>query len=405
MDQRPADPYRLLDPETLLDPYPLYAELRANEPVHYSEAWSSWIVTRYDDVLAGFRDPRLCCDRSSTYAKALPAPVIEQLRPILDNLGSWALLVDPPRHTRLRGLVNKAFTPALVQALRPRIVTLVEALLDRVEAAGKMDIVADLASPLPVSVIAHMLGVREEDGDKLKSWSNALARFIGSGRPTPEAAAAALRGVVEMEAYFRDIIADRRRAPQDDLITALVTAQEEGQILNDRELLSTCSMVLFGGHETTTNLITNAAAILLERPEQAARLREETTRMPAAVEEFLRFDSPVQRMGRIAGEDLAIRGASIKKGQLVWLMMGSANRDEGQFPGADTLDLGRRDNKHLSFGIGAHYCVGAALGRMEAEIAIGSLLRRFPSLRASPEAPVRIRSATLRGYESLPVLV
>lgn len=405
MESQPSDPYRLLDPATLLDPYPLYARLRAEEPVHYSEAWGSWLVTRYDDVLAGFRDPRLLCDRSSTYGKMLPPPVLEQLRPILDNLGSWALLIDPPRHTRLRGLVNKAFTPRLVEALRPRVQVIVDALLDQVEAAGRLDVIADLATPLPVAVIGEMLGVQTEDGHLLKSWSNALARFMGSGRPTPEAAAAALRGVLEMEAYFREIIADRRREPRDDLLSALVSAREEGQLLDERELLSTCSMVLFGGHETTTNLIGNGLALLLERPDEAARLREDPARLPAAVEELLRFDSPVQRMGRVAGEDMEIRGAKIRRGQLVWLMMGSANRDEAQFPSAATLDLGRRDNRHLSFGIGAHFCVGAALGRMEAELSIGTFLRRFPAFRPAPEPPVRLRSATLRGYESLPALV
>lgn len=405
MTARPADPHRLLDPATLLDPYPLYAKLRAEDPVHYSEAWMGWLLTRYDDVVAGFRDARLSANRAATFAGALPPEVIERMRPLIDNFASWALMADPPRHTRLRGLVNKAFTPRLAEALRPRVQALVDELLDRVERAGRFDAVADLATPLPVAVIGAMLGVRAEDGGRLKGWSDAIARFMTAGRPSPEIGAVAVRSVLEMEAYFREIIAERRRAPREDMITALITAQEEGQILDERELLSTCTMVLFGGHETTTNLIGNAVHLLLPRPEERARLRDEPARLPVAVEEILRFEAPVQRMGRVASEDLEIGGARIRKGQLVFMIMGSANRDEAHFPEADRLDLERRENKHVSFGLGTHYCVGAALGRMEAEIAIGALLRRFPGLRAADEAPVRVRSVTLRGFESLPALL
>jgi hypothetical protein len=400
-----ADPYRLVDPVTLDDPYPVYARLRAEDPVHHSEAWDAWLLTRYDDVLAGFRDGRLSASRAGTIGRSAPPAVLERLRPLIDNLASWALMVDPPLHTRLRGLINKAFSPRLAEALRPRIQSIVDALCDRAAAAGSIDVVTDFATPLPVAVIGAMLGVPPEDSDRLKAWSDALAAFVGHSRHAPEVVAASVRAVVEMEAYFRGVIAERRRAPREDLLSALIAAQEGGQILDERELLSTCTMVLFGGHETTTNLIGNAVHLLLSRPEERARLRDEPSALPAAVEEFLRFEPPVQRMGRVTAEDVEIAGVTIPKGKVVFLMIGSANRDESQFPAADRLDLARRDNKHLAFGIGTHYCVGAALGRMEAEIAIGTLLRRFPSMRAAPEPAQRLRLATIRGFRTLPVLL
>jgi cytochrome P450 len=405
MTTEPADPYRLLDPATLDDPYPVYARLRAEAPAYFSEGWNAWLVTRYDDVLAGFRDPRLSANRAATFAATLPPDVRERLRPIIDNLASWVLFLDPPSHTRLRALLNRAFTPRLAEALRPRMQALVDGLCDRVEPAGHMDVVADLASPLPVAVIGAMLGVRPEDGHRLKGWSHALAAFLGAGRPTPDSVAAALRGIVEMEAYFRDVIADRRRSPQDDLISALVAAQDEGRLLDDRELLSTCSMVLFGGHETTTNLIGNAIHLLLSRPQERTRLRDAPTSLPAAVEEFMRYEAPVQRMGRVTTEPLEIAGTPLPKGQLVFLMLGAANRDPAHFPDPDRLDLERRDNRHLAFGLGTHYCIGAALARLETELTLGTLLRRFPDLRSAPEPAPWLRSATLRGFRSLPVLL
>ena len=394
----PIDPLTTTD---LADPHPALARLRDQAPVHRSELWGGWVITRHADVSAGFRDPRLSADRAGSFAARLPPPLRERLAPLLQNLSGWALISDPPAHTRLRGLVNKAFTPRLTEQLRPQIQALCDRLLADIT-TPEFDFIAALANPLPVLVIGAMLGLPDADRHRLKAWSDAIAHFIGAAVPTAEHAAAATRCIVELEAYFRDVVAERRRHPGDDLISTLIAAEEQGSILSEQELLSTCTMVLFGGHETTTNLIANAVALLLDHPEQHARLLADPALLPGAIEETLRFDSPVARMGRIAREDIAWHDQTIPAGDKVWLSIAAANRDERQFTAADQFDITRSDNRHLGLSIGPHYCVGAALGRAEAQIAVATLLRRHPALRRLPGA-ARIDSATIRGFSCLPV--
>ncbi|MFL5351455.1 cytochrome P450 [Archangium sp.] len=398
-----VDPFGLLKPESLQNPYPVYARLRAEAPVYFSEALRAWLLTRYEDVLAAFRDPRLSSRLTSGYGKLLPPAVLEQLTPVLRNLASWALFTDRPEHTRLRGLLNKAFTPKVTENLRPRIQALVDELLDAVAPAGRMDVIADLASPLPVIVIGELLGLPREDRHLLKAWSDMLVGFLGATRVTPELFAEAVRGIVSMEDYLRQVIAERRKRPGEDLISRLSAAEEQGSLLSEQELLSTCTLVLFGGHETTTNLIGNAVNALLEHPDQLEVLRREPGAGVSAIEEVLRFDSPVQRQMRLTSEDLELGGQRIPKGQTVVLMIGSANRDPAQFPEPDRLDVRRQDNRHLTFGMGAHFCLGAPLGRLEAQLALGTLLRRFPGLKRSGGTPHRVENLSLRGFASLPV--
>lgn len=392
----------LLTPADALDPYPALAALRDRAPAHWSAWWGGWVLTRYADVSAGFRDPRLSADRAGSFAARLPEPVRQRLEPLIKNLASWALICDPPAHTRLRGLVNKAFTPRLSERLRPQIQAIADDLIDAMRGEHSVDLVAALANPLPVLVIGAMLGLPAADSGRLKSWSDALAHFLGGAVPTPDIAAAALRCVLEMEDYFRGVIAERRRNPGEDLISGLLAAEENGSILHEQELLSTCTMVLFGGHETTTNLIANTVHLLLTHDGARLRVQAEPTLLAGAIEETLRYESPVARMGRLATEDLDLHGQRIKQGDKVWLSIAAANRDERQFSDPERFDPARADNRHLGFSVGPHYCVGAALGRLEAQIAVGTLLRRFPDLQLAGAAP-RIDNATIRGFASLPL--
>lgn len=398
------DPYGLSRPEMRNDPYSVYARLRREAPAYYSEGWKGWLLTRYVDVLAGFKDARLSANRSEGFGQALPPAVREQLLPLTRNFASWALMVDAPTHTRLRSLINRAFTPRMAELLRPNIQSLVDELLETARAAGNVDFVRDLATPLPVIVIGEMMGLPREDRHRLKEWSDAIATFMGARQRTPEVVKKVVHAIQEMEDYFRGLIAKRRQNPGEDLLSALLAAEEQGNILNEQELLSTCTMVLFGGHETTTNLIAGGLYTLLRHPEQWKALRESPELVSPAVEELLRFEAPVQRQGRVVAEDFELHGQTLRKGERVFLVMGSANRDAEQFPEPERLDVRRKENRHLTFGMGAHYCVGAALGRMEAQVTFTTLLRRFPDIAlATPKELDWVDNLTIRGLESLPV--
>ncbi|XXY45740.1 cytochrome P450 [Sorangium sp. So ce269] len=397
------DPFRLQSPETLANPYPVYARLREEAPVYFSAGYNGWLVTRYDHVAAGFRDPRLSAKRSSAFVTKLPDEVRQRLEPLRRNLASWALLLDPPEHTRIRSLINKAFVPRLVEGLRPRVEALVNELLDAVAPAGRMDVLRDLGDLLPLLVIGEVLGVPAEDRHKLKGWSNALGGFLGAGRPTLEIAGGALSAVAELEEYFRGVIAARRQSPGSDLLSQLIVAEEQGMILGEQELLSTCCMLLFGGHETTKNLIGNGLLALLRHPAARDELRGSPMLVGPAVEELLRYDSPVQWMSRIALEDIELDGARIPKGDRAFLVLGAANRDPAQFPEPDQLDFHRTDIRHISFGLGVHYCAGAALARVEAQTAIATFVRRFPNAELS-SAPLTWRmNPGVRGLAAIPV--
>lgn len=383
------------------NPHPTYARLQSESPVYFSDAWKSWLVLRYDDVMACYRDPRLSANRAGAFSALLPEPLRPVAEPIVRNLSSWALLVDPPSHTRLRALLNQAFTPRLVHSLVPRIEAVVDGLLAPLSANTDVDLVKALAEPLPVAVIGELLGVSRDAWPRLKTWSTHLVSFMGAARVTVELLQNAAQAVGELEAFFRSELEARQKTPQNDLLTNLLAAREQGSILSEQELLSTCCMALFGGHETTTNLIGNALFHLLQQPPDVLPTLRDPSKMSTAIEEIMRFESPVQRMGRIVTEDLTLRGQLIPKGQRLFLMLGAANRDPLQFASADRLILDRKDNRHVGFGFGAHYCVGAALGRQETSISLLRLLARFPSLRLLSAAPAWHPNATVRGPSSL----
>jgi hypothetical protein len=402
-----ADPYGLERAAQTRDPYPAYARLRAEAPVHESAFWGGYLVTRHADVAAGFRDPALSASRISAYGRGLSPEVRERIAPLLRNFSFWTLFMDPPAHTRIRGLIARAFTPRIVESLSPRIEAVVESLLDAVGTRPGFDAIEELSAPLPVTVIGELLGLPRADDARLKHWSDALGAFLGAPRLSQERLASAVQGVQEMEAYFRQAIDERRRRPGDDLLSMLCAAHDEEGRLDEQELVSTACMLLFGGHETTTNLIGNGLHLLLHHPAQADILRARPSALEGAVEEILRYEAPTQRQGRLAREDVEIAGVRIPAGSRVWLVMGAANRDAAEFSNADQFDVLRPGGRHFSFGFGAHFCIGAALGRLEAKIALGAVLRRFPRLALSAEAreaPQWLDNLTIRGLSRLPLL-
>jgi pimeloyl-[acyl-carrier protein] synthase len=381
-------------PEFIEDPYPLYHRLRAEDPVHQSPL-GLWVLSRYDDILMLLRDPRF----GRRGFQALISARFGRA-----GLGPSMLLQDPPDHTRLRTLVNKAFTPRVIEGLRGWIQQMVDALLDAAADRGEMDLIADFAYPLPVSVICEMVGVPAQDRDRFRHWSNDVARSLDAlVLADPDVVARASAAGDAMNAYFRDLVAERRRAPRGDLLSALIAVEEAGDRLSTEELFANVVLLLLAGHETTANLLGNGVLALLRHPEELLRLRRDPSMIESAVEELLRYDSPVQRVSRITNEDVTIGDRTIPTGSLVLALLGAANRDPAHFAGPDRLDLTREDNRHLAFGWGIHFCLGAPLARLEGQIAIGSLLRRMPRLSLATDRVEWRQTATLRGLTTLPV--
>ena len=385
-------------PEFVADPYPTYHRLRAEDPVHHS-ALGFWVLTRYADVIAMLRDPRLVKEPIAAFVAARFGMAVPP------GLGLSMLDRDPPDHTRLRGLVSKAFTPKALEALRPHIRQIVDGLLAKVEGKGEMDLIEEFAYPLPVRVICEMLGVPVADHERFKGWGLDIARGLDAIMlpPDSEVARRSMAGRHALAGYFRELIAERRAAPREDMLSALIAAEEAGDKLNEDELLATCLLLLVAGHETTVNLIGNGSLALLRHPAEFRKLRENPGLIGSAVEELLRYDGPVQRTARIPSEDITIGGRTIPKGDMVMPFLGAADRDPAQFPDPDSLDITRGDNRHIAFGMGIHFCLGAPLARMEGQIAINTLLRRLPKLALAGPRPEHRQSLTLRGLVSLPV--
>ncbi len=395
--------YNPFIPEVHANPYPVYSRLRAEDPVHWSPLMEAWILTRYDDVTAVLTDSRFSANRRLARSRFAQEALRreEEFGPL--GRSQTMLTSDPPQHTRLRGLVSKAFTPRTVESLRPRIQDIVDNLLDAVQGSGHLDLIRDLAYPLPVIVIAEMLGIHPEHRDQFKRWSDEIVATLDGTFNTPEVLERARKSVSELADYFRGVIEQRRRQPQQDLISGLIAAEEGGHILNEDEMLATARLLLVAGNETTTNLIGNGMLALMRNPAQLHKLRDDPSLIPTAVEELLRYDGPVQATGRVAMEDLEISGRLIKKGQLVFSLLAAADRDPAQFENPDHLEITRHPNEHVAFGDGIHFCLGAPLARTESQIAIGTLLRRIPNARLETDDPPWGRSFILRGLKSLPL--
>jgi cytochrome P450 len=401
---RGADPslslYRLLDPEVLANPYPLFHRLRTEDPVHWDPFLHAWVVTRYADVVTVLY--KFSADRTPT-PEQLAAMGLEALTPIARVMVKQMLFLDAPAHTRLRGLASYAFTPRRVAVLREHIQEITNRLLDAAAERGRMDVIADLGAPLPAIVTAEMLGVPTEDHQQLKNWSADFAEVLGNFQHNPDRAARMLRATEGMAEYFRARIREQQRRPREGLINALLTAEIDGDRLTEEEVVANCIITMVGGQETTTNLIGNGVLTLLRHPDQLARLRADLSLIPSAVEELLRFEPPSQHTARMAPDDIEMGGRRIKKRQAVIAVMAAGNRDPERFPDPDRLDLGRADNRHLSFGWGAHFCFGAPLARIEGQVALATLLQRFDRIELEPGPLVWRQNLGLRGLEALPV--
>ncbi len=392
-------------PELIADPHPIYRRLREEDPVHWSESLGGWVLSRYKEVKWALADARFSADRITPFMNHLDSTTRARIADLGRWIGMWSVFADPPQHTRLRSLMNKGFTAQALEKLRPRIQQIVDQLLDRVEPTGVMETIRDLGYPLPVTVIGEMIGVPERDLDRLKQWSDEIGLFVGSAFGVVGKWERAQEGMREMNAYFREIIRARQAEPRDDILSALISARERGDFLSEDELISTCILLLFAGHETTTHLIANGLAALLEHPDQLEKLRAYPALIPSAVEELLRFCGPVVAVARIAKESMEIEGKKIGRGQRLFCLLSSADRDPAQFPDPDRLDVERKNNAHVAFGYGIHFCLGAPLARIETQITLDALLRRYKRLELQSPKFEWHGSLVLRGVKSFSISI
>ena len=404
-DIQTLEEYDLFCDGKLADPYPFFRRLRSEDPVHRSERLNSWILTRYDDVLAASRDRRFSSDRVSVNMSALSEPDQTRFSALGEHVSNWLGFTDPPKHTRMRGLISGVFTPALAENMRDRTQEIVDELIDRVERSARMDLVGDLSYPLPATVICEILGVPAGGQRQFKVWADDIAAFVGATGPyAARAAERAERSRKELTGMFRELTLQRRREPRKDLITALAAREGEEAGLTEQELLGLCVFLFVAGFETTVSLISNGMLSLLQHRGELERLRSDPSLMETAVEEFLRYESPIQVDTRLIAEDLDLRGRSFRKGDAVMMVRAAANRDPAQFPDPDRFDVGRQNNRHVAFGWGIHFCLGAPLARIEAQIAVKTLLDRLPNLRLESDELDWWENMTLRSPRSLPVV-
>jgi pimeloyl-[acyl-carrier protein] synthase len=391
---------RLTEPEIMASPYGLYRELRETDPVHWDPFLHAWVVTRYSDILIVLS--RFSAERSLK-PEELDAMGLGALKPIFQVVAEQMLFRDPPTHTRLRSLCAAAFTPARVSLLRQHIESIANKLVDRFVDTGTADIVSDLAAPMPAIVTAEMLGVPKSDYEKLKQWSIDFAEILGNFLHDPDRVARVAASVREMSEYFRAAIRRQKTDPQEGLILSMVQAQEDGTRLNEEEMIANIILTMIGGQETSTNLISSGLLTLLRHPDQMRVLLDDPSLIPMAVEELLRYESPIQHTARVAPEDVLLGGKLIRRGQSVVAVLAAGNRDPERFPNPDLLDLKRGDKAHLAFGWSAHFCFGAPLARVEGPIAFNVLLRRLRNLKLASQEFVWRENFGLRGLVAMRV--
>lgn len=394
----------LLTPETKRNPSAFYAHLRAQEPLTYVDDFlgmgKAWIVTNYDDAIALLKDPRFTKDRRKVLSAGDEQTSIPE-SPFLALMQNM-LMVDPPNHTRLRSLVSKAFTPRMIEQLRPRIQQITDELLDAVQERGEMDLINDFAYPLPITVISEMLGIPVTDRQQFRAWTQVL---VNTGEQNQQESLKT-SAIGEFLRYIKSLLDEKRVHPGNDLTSNLVQVEENGDALSENELISMIFLLIVAGHETTVNLIGNGTLALLQHPDQMQRLQHDLSLIPAAVEELLRFTAPVNLSDeRWASEDISMHGKVIRKGEIVYASLIGANTDPKQFHHPEVLDIARQENQHLAFGKGIHYCLGAPLARLEGQIAFGTLIQRLPNLHlaSDPEQLIWNNNFMLRGLRSLPV--
>lgn len=398
--------WRPEDPENLANPFPIYARMREESPCHWSPRLKGWVLTRYADVRAVCLDPgHLSSDRLRPFFASLPGPEAARIGNIVRYLTEWLVFKDPPEHTRLRRLASRVFNVKSMNGMRPAIESISDFLLQQIGDREKFDAIADYAGPLPCMVIMDMLGVDRADLASVKRMSDEMALFIGSSRMSPDKYDTAEAATREMAAYFHRQIALRRQAPRDDLMTRLLGVQDGEDRFSDDELVATCILMLFGGHETTTNHIANGLLALMQFPDQYEKLRADPRLAAPAVEELLRFDGPSGAVVRIVTQPCELHGCQLQPGQRVFLLLNAANRDPRAFPDPDRLDIERDGLPHLSFGFGPHICLGFPLARAEGQVAFRDLLGRYRRIDPIEPSQRWIDSLVFRGMQALPVQV
>jgi len=407
MSATKAIDFRPEAPDFLADPYPFYRRLREEDPVHWSPRLKAWVLTRYDDVRSVLLDREISSDRMRPFFATLPGPEAARIGDVIRYLSTWMVFRDPPEHSRLRRLTGKVFHVQSMHAMRPMVEELVAWLLERIGERGKIDFIADFAGPLPALVIMAMLGVPREELALVKRLSDDMALFIGSSRMSPDKYDIAERATKEMAAFFAALIRDRRMKGRNDLLSQLVHLEDGNDRLNEDELVATCILLLFAGHETTTNHIANGLLALLKFPDQMAALRADPGLAAHAVEELLRYDGPSGVQARVVRVAQELRGKTLAPGDRMFVMLSAANRDPEAYPEPDRLDLRRDGVPHLSFGFGMHICLGFPLARLEGQIALPAVLARWPHIElAVPEAKLEwLNSMVFRGMTSLPLNV
>jgi cytochrome P450 len=394
------------DPAVQADPYSIYAQLRAESPVVWNEVTQSWLVSRYDDITQLFNDPRMSSARTEAIFRVLPPEAQAELEPLRHVLGSRMLLTDPPEHTRLKNLVMKAFSASATNTRRDRIAEICDELMDRVVERGELDVMRDLATQAPSWVIADLLGVPRDEQGTFARWAHDQVRVYDRPGTTHDRVEVMRQGqasMLEMKAYLEEIIAARRAEPRADLITQLVQAEEQGDRLTTDEMVIMVVAILVGGNNSTAHAIGNAVLTLLRQPDAVEQLRADPGLIRTAFEEVLRFESPVQSTSRVASEPLELHGQTLGARDNVHLLIGSANRDESQFPDPTRYDPTRQPNRHLTFAHGPHFCLGTSVARATAQIAVGTLLRRCDGLELVSETPDWNPGFSFRSVKTLPV--
>lgn len=392
----------LMSPEAIGDPHAYYHQLRRHDPVHWNARWGGWVLTGYDDVVNALRDERFSADRMAYLETEINADERKQYQPIFDVLAHWLVFIDPPDHTRIRKLLNTRFTPRAVEQYRPRVRSIVNNLLKEIEPKGRMEVIHEYAYLVPLTVILELLGAPALDRDLVKHWSEQIGAFFFLRADEPRRREIACEGVTSLLNYLRPLVAEKRAHPQLDLISALVACEEQKE-LTEQEILATCVLLVFGGHETTMNLIANGLVALAKHPEQWMRLKNEPPLLEPAIEEILRYDGSVKATVRWAKTDASVRDKQIRAGQKVLCVLSAANRDPAQFADPDRLDITRNPNPHVAFGQGIHICLGGPLARLEAQEAIGGLTRRLPPPQIGVKSLEYLPTVVSRAIKSLPI--
>jgi cytochrome P450 len=397
--------YRPDDPAFLADPFPLFRRMQDEDPCHWSPRLKAWVLTRYEDVRRVCVDREMSSDRLRPFFAALPPPEAQRIADIVRYLSLWMVFRDPPEHTRLRRLTSKVFHVKSMHAMRPRIEDLMRRLFEAIGARREFDFIGEFAGPLPALVIMDMLGVPPSELARVKRLSDDMALFIGSSRMASDKYDIAQAATREMAQYFRDMIADRRRQANADLLSELVHLEDEGERLSDDELVATCILLLFAGHETTTNHIANGLHALMHFPGQADRLRAEPALAAAAVEELLRYDGPNGAQVRIVQQEQVLHGKTLKPGERVFILLNAANRDPRVYADPDRVEFGRDGPPHLAFGFGLHICLGFPLARLEGQLALPAVLSRWRGIELAGARLEWLNSMVFRGMKSMPVRV